>query len=110
VLAVADLVLVPTRPSPHDLRALGSTVNLVHAAGKRLVFVVNGAAHRARITADAAIALSQHGPVAPVVLYQRTDFAASMIDGRTAQELTPDGRSAGEIKKLWSYVFTQLRK
>ena len=65
VLAVADLVLIPTRPSPHDLRAVGSTVALVEAVGKRMVFVINGAAQRAKITGEAAIALSQHGTVAP---------------------------------------------
>jgi chromosome partitioning protein len=109
VLAVADLVLVPARPSPHDLRAVGRTVDLIHAAGRPLVFALNGAANRARITTDAALALSQHGPVAPVVIYQRTDLASSMIDGRTAQEIDPAGRSAQEIKALWTYVFTQLR-
>jgi len=110
VLAVADLVLIPTRPSPHDLRAVGSTVALVEAVGKRMVFVINGAAQRAKITGEAAIALSQHGTVAPVTLYQRTDFAASMIDGRTAQEIDPTSRSAGEIVDLWKYVSTQLHK
>ncbi|MBG6077800.1 ParA family protein [Polaromonas sp. CG_9.11] len=110
VLAVADVVLIPTRPSPHDLRAVGSTVELVEAAGKRMVFVINGAAQRAKITGEAAIALSQHGTVAPVTLYQRTDFAASMIDGRTAQEINFASRSAGEIEKLWIYVSTQLRR
>ena len=110
VLAVADLVLIPTRPSPHDLRAVGSTVSLVEAVGKRMVFVINGAAQRAKITGEAAIALSQHGTVAPVTLYQRTDFAASMIDGRTAQEIDPISRSAGEIVELWKYVDTQLNK
>jgi chromosome partitioning protein len=110
VLAVADLVLIPTRPSPHDLRAVGSTVALVEAVGKRMVFVINGAAQRAKITGEAAIALSQHGTVAPVTLYQRTDFAASMIDGRTAQEIDPTSRSAGEIVELWKYVSTQLHK
>jgi len=110
VLTVADMVLIPTRPSPHDLRAVGSTVALVEAAGKRMVFVINGAAQRAKITGEAAIALSQHGTVAPVTLYQRTDFAASMIDGRTAQEIDPISRSAGEITVLWNYVSTQLNK
>ena len=110
VLMVADLVLIPTRPSPHDLRAVGSTVELVEAVGKRMVFVINGAAQRARITSEAAIALSQHGTVAPVTLYQRTDFAASMIDGRTAQEIDASSRSAKEVEDLWIYVFTQLRK
>lgn len=110
VMVVADLVLIPTRPSPHDLRAVGSTVELVEAAGKRMVFVINGAAQRAKITGEAAIALSQHGTVAPVTLYQRTDFAASMIDGRTAQEIDVASRSAMEITDLWIYVSAQLRK
>jgi len=110
VIAVADLVLIPTRPSPHDLRAVGSTVEMVEAAGKPMVFVINGAAARARITGEAAIALSQHGTVAPVTIYQRTDFAASMIDVRTVQEIDASSRSSEEIKELWKYVNKKLRK
>ncbi len=110
VLRAADLVVIPTRPSPHDLRAVGSTVELVESAGKRMIFVINGAAPRARIAGEAAVALSQHGTVAPVTLYQRTDFASSMIDGRTVQELDPKSRSAEEVGDLWKYVSTQLRK
>jgi chromosome partitioning protein len=45
-----------------------------------------------------------------VTLYQRTDFAASMIDGRTAQEIDPTSRSAGEVAELWSYVSAQIHK
>jgi chromosome partitioning protein len=110
VIACADLVLIPVRPSPHDLRAVGATVALAEAAGRRPVFVINGAAHRARLTTEAAIALSEHGAVSRVVLHQRTDYAASMIDGRTVQELDPASRSAAEVADLWSYVHTQLRK
>lgn len=110
VLKVADLVLIPTRPSPHDLRAVGTTVELVEQAGKRMVFVINGAAARAKIAGEAAVALSQHGTVAPVTLYQRTDFASSMIDGRTVQEIDPKSRSAEEVEALWKYVSAQLRK
>jgi chromosome partitioning protein len=109
VIAATDLVIVPTRPSPHDLRAVGATVDLIEAAGKRMLFVINGAAHRARITAEAAIALSQHGAVAPAIIHQRTDFAASMVDGRTVGELAPSSRSAEEIDELWRCVNTQLR-
>lgn len=109
VIAVADLVVIPSRPSPHDLRAVRSTIELVEQAAKPMVFVVNGAAQRAKITADAAIALSQHGKVAPVTVYQRTDFAQSMIDGRTAQELDPGSKSAKEVQELFVYVRKQLR-
>ncbi|MEQ8370897.1 MAG: ParA family protein [Alphaproteobacteria bacterium] len=108
VIGVADLVVVPTRPSPHDLRAAGATVDLSEELDKPFVFVINGATPRARITAEAAIALSQHGTVAPVICHQRTDFAASMIDGRTVLETNASGRSAGEIASLWTYLADRL--
>lgn len=110
VIAVAELIVIPTRPSPHDLRAVGATVDLCERAGKPLIFVVNGATPKAKITYEAAVALSQHGTVAPVTLHHRTDFAASMIDGRTVMETDPDGRSAQEVRELWAYVADRLEK
>lgn len=110
VIRVSDLVVIPTRPSPHDLRAVGATVDLVERAQGALVFVVNAATPRARITAEAAIALSQHGTVSPVTIHQRTDFAASMIDGRTVMELPGSERSAEEIAELWDYLDDRLSR
>jgi chromosome partitioning protein len=100
VIATADLVLIPARPSPHDLRAVAATVAMARGAGKPFLFIVNGAAPRANITAEAVAALSEHGRVAPVILYQRTDYAASMIDGRTVMELAPSSRSSEERRAL----------
>lgn len=110
VIAVSELVVIPTRPSPHDLRAAGATVELVERADKPLVFIVNAATPRARITSEAAIALSQHGTVAPVTLHHRTDYASSMIDGRTVMELNPHSKSAEEIVTLWQYLHDRLEK
>ena len=110
VINVAGLVIIPTRPSPHDLRAVAGTVDMVERAQCGMVFVINAANLRARITSDTVIALSQHGTVAPVFVQQRVDFATSMIDGRTVCELDPEGRSAGEIRLLWDYVAAQLEK
>ena len=110
VLSVANVVLIPARPSPHDLRAVANTVEMVEEADKHLVFVINGATPRTNIAADAVRVLAQHGRVAPVTIHQRIDFAASMIDGRTVGELNPQSRSAQEIADLWKYVKTQLSK
>jgi chromosome partitioning protein len=110
VVARADLVVVPTRPSPHDLRAVGPTVDLVESLRKPLVFVINSATPRARITSETAVALSQHGVVAPVTLHHRVDFAASMIDGRTVGEIRPDSKSAKEISSLWLYLRERLAR
>src|SRR4051794_13004085 len=57
VIAAADLVVVPTRPSPHDLRAIGRTLMIAEECMKPLVFVINGAANRARITAETSTEL-----------------------------------------------------
>lgn len=110
VIQVAELIVIPTRPSPHDLRAVGATVDLCERAGKPLIFVVNGATPRAKITYEAAVALSQHGTVAPITLHHRTDFAASMIDGRTVMEIDPEGKSSREIIQLWDYMSDRLEK
>ena len=107
-IEASDLVLVPARPSPHDLRATGRTVALVKGLGKPLVFVVNGASSRARVTVGAAIALSQHGTLAPVTVHERAEFATSMIDGRTVMEVARTSASALEIAELWAYLERRL--
>ena len=71
---------------------------------------MNAATPKARITSEAAVALSQHGTVAPITIHQRTDFAASMIDGRTVMEVDPEGRSSQEVTALWHYVADRLEK
>lgn len=108
VVKVSNLVIIPVRPSPHDLAAAGTTVTLVEDMDKPLVFIVNSASPRARITGEAAIALSQHGTVAPTIVHQRTDFASSMIDGRTVMELPRAKRSSAEMEGLWSYISGRL--
>jgi chromosome partitioning protein len=108
VINIADLVVIPVRPSPHDLRAVAGTVDMVERVQGSMVFVLNAADLRDKHTADAAAALSQHGTVAPSFVQHRGDFASSMTDGRTVQELAPAGRSAQEIALLWDYLADQL--
>jgi chromosome partitioning protein len=110
VISLADLVIIPARPSPHDLRAAGATVELIERLGKPLVFVINAATPRAKITAEAVMALSQHGTLAPVIIHHRTGFAASMIDGRTVMEVPGEARSAEEIVLLWEYLGNRLNR
>jgi chromosome partitioning protein len=110
VVAHADMVVIPTRPSPHDLRAVGATVDIAERHGKPVIFVINAATPRARITGESAVALSQHGTVAPITIHHRVDFAASMIDGRTVGEVVPNSQSAKEMKDLWFYIQERLSR
>jgi chromosome partitioning protein len=110
VVATADLVLIPTRPSPHDLRAVGSTVELVQAADKPFAFIVTQAKPNTRLTVQAVTALSAHGVVAQAIIHDRVDYAGSMIDGRTVIETDRKGRSAAETTELWNFVQARLAK
>lgn len=104
VLRLADLVLIPTRPSPNDLWSLGATLDLVKEAGTPFAFVLTQAKANARITIQTIAALSQHGQVFQSVVHDRVDYAASMTDGRTALEINPNGPGAAEIAELWNFT------
>lgn len=108
VAAVADLVLIATRSSPRDLDSAADTASLVEESGKPLVFVVNGAAPRSRITDEAVVTISQHGPLAPVIIHQLGDFRSGMIDGLTAAELSENSSAATEMARLWDYLAKRL--
>jgi chromosome partitioning protein len=102
VVAMADLVIVPVQPSPHDLRAVGATVDLARKAKRPLVFVINRTKPRVRLTGEAAIALSQHGTVSPAMLPDRAVYAAA------APEIESTGAAAAEVAELWRYLTDRL--
>src|SRR5205823_2350872 len=60
LIKLADLVLVPVRPSPADLWAVSQTVELINQANKPFLFVITQAKSHALITAQAVAALSHH--------------------------------------------------
>ena len=110
VIAVADLVVIPCRPSPHDLRAVTKTIDMVDSLGKPKVFVLNGATPGDKLTADAAAILSGAGTLSPVHIHNDPEFADSMFDGLTAMEAAPDSGPAKEIVELWTYLSAILNE
>ncbi len=104
VLALADLVLSPVRPSPADLWAVSQTVALVQQAGKPFMFVITQAKTNASITAQTVAALSHHGRVAKTFIADRVPYAAAMTNGLSASELAARGAPAQEIEGLWQDV------
>ena len=98
---MADLVLVPIRPSPSDLWAAAATVAMLKDAAIPFMFVLNQAKANASITAQAAAALSHHGRIAETFIADRVPYAAAMTNGMTAIELAPKGPAAIETAALW---------
>ncbi|SAL52673.1 ParA family protein [Caballeronia concitans] len=104
LLHLADLVLIPVRPSPADLWAVSETVEQVKDAGKPLLFVITQAKAQASITAQTVAVLSGHGRVAQAFIADRVPYAMAMTEGRTAPELGAKTPAAAEIAGLWSCV------
>jgi len=101
---LADLVLVPIRPSPSDLWAAAATVAILKDAGIPFLFILTQAKANASITAQAAAALSHYGPVAETFIADRVPYAAAMTDGRTAIEIAGKGPAAQETASLWKNI------
>jgi chromosome partitioning protein len=104
LFSLADLVLVPIRPSPSDLWAAAATVEILKRQNIPFLFVLNQVKANAGITGQAAAVLSHHGPVAETFIGDRVPYAAAMTDGRTAIELAAKGPAATETAALWKNI------
>ena len=107
VAGLADLALVPLRPSILDLRAVQDTLTIITATRTPALLVLNScipptAAGEAPGTLDARKALA--APVAETSLAQRLDFARALNAGEAVTEAAPDSRAAAEIARLWDEV------
>jgi chromosome partitioning protein len=102
VIREADLVVIPVRPSPDDLRAVGATIAAVTEVRAPFAFVMSQTP-RARITEAAAREIARYGRVAPVNVGQRIAYAETGATGQGACE-GPDPKARQEMEALWAYV------
>jgi len=106
LLASADLVLVPVRPTPDDLLAAAPIASSL-ARHPAWAFVLSQVPPRTRLLAGALRQLAALGRVAPVHFTFRADYPAAAISGQAASEFT--GKASEEALGLWAYVQTILR-
>lgn len=106
MLASADVVLVPVRPTPDDLLA-AAPIAASLAGHRAWAFVLSQVPPRTRLLAGALRQLAALGRVAPTQLTFRADYPAAAITGEAASEFS--GKAADEATALWSYVQTILR-
>ena len=108
---LADLILIPCRPRAFDLAAIEATAELVKSSRKPAFVVFNAGPPRAPLIYGEAAELiaNRFGiRIAPVVLPERAAFHHSAAAGRTAPEHDVQGKAAGEIRALWTWICEQL--
>jgi chromosome partitioning protein len=104
-----DAVLIPVRPSPDDLEAIGATVEIIRSFPTRSGMVINAAPVRAQSVVLARAALVAFGiPVCPGVLTDRIAHQYAAAEGLTAMEYEPNGKAAAEVAIIWQWVEKML--
>src|SRR5512132_1863318 len=103
---VSDLVIIPVRPSPDDLEAVGETLKIIRRLNKRTVLVVNAAKTGGRAL-SARAALSRYPvPACPVHIADRTVYLDASLEGRGVGEMR--GHAAREafeeVRKAWEWI------
>ena len=107
---VADLVLIPCRPSAFDLAAIQTSAKLVQLLRKpAFVVFCAGAPNAPRIYAEAGELVQGYGtPACPVLLPDRAAYRHASAEGRTVMEQEPAGRAAQDVRDLYKWVCRQL--
>ena len=114
-IRVADLCLIPTRPSPADIEATAPTLAAIRANDKPFAFVLNQTPVRSYRLNDAAAALSEGatslnvmGVLALPYIALRNDQQDALGAGLAVTEYALEGKSAEEIRGLWQWVWRKL--
>jgi len=115
IAALADLALVPLRPSILDIYAVASTVDVVRATKTPTLLVLNACPapremQEAATTLEARKALTDAGQsLATVSLAQRLDYTRALNGGEAVNEFAPASKAAQEMRQLWDEVQRKLR-
>ncbi len=105
---LADIVLIPCRPSAFDVAAIDTTLNLLKLtkAVNRTAILLNAAPPRGGLTNAAETGLSEMVSVAPVRLHHRVAYSHAINTGHSVEEYDPHGKAANEIRALFKWVVT----
>lgn len=106
--SVADLVLIPVRPTPDDLDVLGATLDLL--GGQRAAFVITMANPLTTLfkRTEAALKGVPGVELAPVTVTSRVGYPEAAEDGQAVTEHDPKGIAAEEMRQLWGWVESVL--
>jgi len=107
-IGLADLCLIPARPSPADIEAAHPTLHAARRLNKSFAFVLNQTPARSFRLSEAAQALNRLGVLALPYIVQRIDHQDALGAGLGVSEFNPQGKAAEEIRALWIWIKAKL--
>ena len=105
----SENVIIPCKSALIDLKAIGSTINIIRLADVPASVVLNAVPARTNIAEQAREAISHYDvPCAPCDIGSRIAFNHAYTAGLTVQEYEPRGKASKEITKLYSYISKEM--
>jgi len=105
VIRAADIVIIPTQPSPTDFWATELTVNIVEKERIPYRILLNRVVKNSRL---AMTITKKYNNLLDTKLGNRIAFADSMLDGLCASETSPSSQAAFEINILTNEIEDML--
>ena len=102
-IRMADLCLIPARPSLADIEAAHPTFKVIHRFERAFAFVLNQAPVRGQRPGHVAAGLNEVGTLALPYIALRNDHMDSLAAGLAVSEFAPNGIAAAEIRALWAW-------
>lgn len=111
-IRVADLSLIPSRPTTMDIRATKATYEAAVRLAKRHAFILNQCPPQPNNTraSEAATGLRMWGLLAEPPIMQRAAHQDAFASSLGVTEYEPEGRAADEIRQLWTWVKTNMEE
>jgi chromosome partitioning protein len=109
-MVVADLNIIPSRPSMFDLWASAKTRAALKDVGGDFVFLLNQcppAQQTARVQDGVETLEEMGGLISPLIL-ARVDYQEAVRHGWGVTELNPNGAAAEEMRGLWASIRRRL--
>ena len=102
---LSDLVLIVTKPSVMDLRAIQNTLRLAKVADVHPYLLLNSVKAVGTRHVEASETMQRMGvDVLPVMLGDRVAFMDMLVDGRTPNEYNAGGSATQESMALYEHV------
>lgn len=103
-IQVADLCVIPCRPTWPDLEAIKPTVEATRRQDKAAVVVLTQTPWRSYRIAEANELLGESLKVCPVNIVSRTAYQDALGLGLGVTEFDPEGKAAEEMTELWKWI------
>jgi chromosome partitioning protein len=107
-MRIADLCLVPCRPTATDLRGCLPTVQSLIRLEKPFAFVLTQCPPRSSRVDETRAGLAALGLIAEPPIVSRADHQDAMAAGLGVTEFNAEGAAANEIRQLWAWINNKL--